>query len=328
MTRHEANLNVAELRDAADTAATLAAAVDSGLFEALAEGDGTPARIASRRDMNERAVAILLAFLADLGLAEERDDGGFRLTDGARRRFGDPSSPEYEGGGLPLWLHNLRSWTRLPEVLRTGEPAGQVGEGEEDENAIARFMAGMAAAPKERVLKAVDHCLGRKPDARTLLDLGGGPGHYSRAFIERGLEATLMDLPATVDYVAEAYELADVDGLDLARGDFTTDPLPDGPFDIVHLSNILHIYSPERNREILRKAAAVTAPGGVAAILDFVRGRSPIAARFALVMLLNTEGGNTYTEDEYREWLGEAGFGEVRVDDIDPERQLVTGVRE
>ena len=30
-------------------------------------------------------------------------------------------------------------------------------------------------------------------------------------------------------------------------------------------------------------------------------------------MLVNTESGNTYSEQEYRRWLGAAGFKEVEV---------------
>jgi hypothetical protein len=69
------------------------------------------------------------------------------------------------------------------------------------------------------------------------------------------------------------------------------------------------------------------APGGGIAIADFVRGRSPRAARFALVMLLRTEGGDTYTEREYADWLDSAGFDGMRIDDLDAERQLVTARR-
>lgn len=44
-------------------------------------------------------------------------------------------------------------------------------------------------------------------------------------------------------------------------------------------------------------------------------------------MLLRTEAGDTYTEDESRDWLREAGFTDVQTDDVDVDRQLVTGVK-
>jgi hypothetical protein len=48
-------------------------------------------------------------------------------------------------------------------------------------------------------------------------------------------------------------------------------------------------------------------------IRDFVRGLSKEAALFAVNMLVNTESGNTYSEEEYREWLNTAGFEGVEV---------------
>lgn len=44
-------------------------------------------------------------------------------------------------------------------------------------------------------------------------------------------------------------------------------------------------------------------------------------------MLLRTEAGDVYTEDELRAWLEEAGLEEVRAEDVDVDRQLVTARR-
>lgn len=317
--------SINELRDAAEVAATIAAAAEVGIFRALGAGAATDAELAAEAGIDRRAAAIVVSALAESGLVEDRE-GRYRLRPDAARHLANPGSPDYAGGGLALWLYNLRAWADLPVALRTGEPVVEWTEAM-DEEALARFMAGMAAAPAARVRRVVELCLDRNPDARTVLDLGGGPGHYARAFIEAGLEATLFDKPETVEYVADAYGLAEVPGLRLEGGDFVEDELPSGPFDIVLLSNILHMYPPERNREVLRKVAAVTAPAGVAAIQEFVRGRSPRAARFAIIMLLRTEGGNAYDEYEYGDWLERTGFADVGIEDVDPDRQLVTAIR-
>lgn len=316
--------SLAELRDEAEVTVTVAAAFAAGVFRALADEPGSAPEVAERAGLDPRAVGILLPALAELGILED-EDGRFRPTETCRRSLCDPESDDFVGGGLPLWLNNLTGWTRLPEVLRTGEPVRSAGS-VRDEESLRRFMAGMAAAPEARVRAIVDRCLARVPDARTVLDVGGGPGHMARRFLERGLRATLLDTPETVDFVADEYGLADVEALDLVGADFTTDPLPDGPFDVVLLSNVLHIYGPEENRRVVAEAARVTAPGGVVAVQDFVRGWSGRAARFALVMLMRTESGNTYGEEELRRWMAAAGLGEVRVESLDPDRQLVTGI--
>lgn len=312
------DLGLTELRDAAELAATVAAAAEAGILHALAMGPTSAGDIARSTGLDGRATRLVVAALEEAGFARPAE-GGHELSERGRRELGEDGA----GGGLALWLKNLQSWTRLPDVLRSGAPIEEGGT-EDNEEALARYMAGMAAAPAERIERLVALCLERVPHPRRALDLGGGPGHMARAFAGRGIRTTLFDTPQTVGYVRDAYGLADVDDLELVGGDFMKDPLPAGPFDLVLMSNITHIYSPEGNRKLLTKAADVLAPGGGVAIADFVRGRSPRAARFALVMLLRTEGGDTYPEQEYAGWLNDAGFDRVEVHDLDTERQLIT----
>ena len=330
--------DLTELRDLAETTATVAAAADAGVYRAMADiGEPTTAdEVADRAGLDARAVRILLPVLVEIGLLERSGDR-FTLIDSARRALAEPDADQYEAGGLPLWIHNLRAFTHLPGVLRSGEPLEREEESEDEaRESLERFMAGMAAAPRERVERIVEACLDRASTSpatatddgpRTVLDLGGGPGHMARAFAERGLRTTLFDRPETIEYVAKAYELTDVDGLELVGGDFVEDPLPEGPFDVVLISNVVHIYPPEVNRVLLRKVAAVTSPGGVVGIADFFRGRSRRAVHFALVMLLRTEGGNTYTEKEVGAWLDEAGFRSPETVRVDEDRHLITAVR-
>lgn len=326
-------------RDLAEETAAVAGATVAGLFRALDGGPRTASGLADALGLEPRPVEILLAFLADVGLLTA-EDGAYALTDRTRRTLADPDSDAYVAGGLPLWVSNLRAFARLPSVLESGGPVqedddrgdGSASDGASDRGRregerLARFMAAMNAAPRDRIRHLVDLCLDRAPQARRVLDLGGGPGHMSREFARRGLEVVLFDLPETVRFVASEYGLENEEAITLVGGDFHENSLPEGPFDVVLMSNILHIYSPERNRRLVEKAAEVTREGGVCAIAEFVRDVSPRAARFALVMLLKTEEGNTYTEEEYAAWLRDAGFRDPRLEHLDEERQLVTAIR-
>ncbi|MEJ2215420.1 MAG: methyltransferase [Gemmatimonadota bacterium] len=316
-----------DMRDGAETAVLVSAAVETGLLRALVSGPSTAAEVAARLDLDERAVGIVLAALVPAGLVTV-DNECFALTEVGRGQFADAASPEYMAGGLPHWLSVVRAFTRLPEAIREGGPVGDRLPGERARGHVARFMSAMASRNDEQVSRTVALVLGRRPRARAALDLGGGPGVYARAMRAAGVEhVTLYDQPETIDYVLEAYDLGSAPGIEAVRGDFMLDPLPAGPFDIVLLSNVVHIYEAEANAALLRRAAQVTAPGGVVAIGDFVRGRSPRAARFAVVMLLRTEGGNTYDEATYERWLRDSGFVDVQVDDLNDRAQLVTAVR-
>jgi SAM-dependent methyltransferase/DNA-binding transcriptional ArsR family regulator len=341
--------SLVELRDLAESVVTVAAAVEAGLFRALAHGPASVRDLAVRLGLDPRAVGIVLPVLMELGLAEVENDAGevgdagdagaearYRLTGRGQRELGDSGSPDYQASGLPLWLENLRAWTTLVDPLRTGRPVSRTGAGNHGEDGggeeatrrdhIARFMAGMAAAPGERVSRLVDGVLARRPGASTLLDLGGGPGHIARAFVERGLDVVLLDRPEVVEFVRDEYALDRVERLQTVGADLLAGGLPPGPFDVVLLSNILHMLSPDQSMALLGKARAVLGPDGVVAIADFVRGRSPRAARFALVMLLRTDGGNTYTFQEHEAWLARTGFHRPELMDLDPERQLITAV--
>jgi len=45
---------------------------------------------------------------------------------------------------------------------------------------VAAFMNAMASRPDIITKESVEHCLIRKKDAKNVLDLGGGPGKYSK----------------------------------------------------------------------------------------------------------------------------------------------------
>jgi hypothetical protein len=95
------------------------------------------------------------------------------------------------------------------------------------------------------------------------------------------------------------------------------------------MGNICHIYSEDENIALIKKTTTLLKRGGLIAIEDFVRGRSPLAEMFAVNMLANTERGNTYREAQYRKWLEEAGFNSIEILDL-PERenQLITAFLE
>lgn len=219
----------------------------------------------------------------------------------------------------------MDAWLELPEIIKGAKPE------REEKHDVAAFMNAMASRPDKVVEETVDHCLKRMKNARNVLDLGGGPGKYSRAFINRGLSAVLYDLPEAIDYVSIKFGLKDIKALTLKKGDFTKETKEfvnefDGEtFDIVFMGNICHIYSEEENRRLIRRVSSVLKDGGMIAIEDFVRGRSPVAEMFAVNMLANTEGGSTYTEEQYREWLKDAGFGNIEVIDLaEKDSQLIT----
>lgn len=104
--------------------------------------------------------------------------------------------------------------------------------------------------------------------------------------------------------------------VELMAGDFYQDELPKG-CDAAWLSAIIHQNSPAENLLLFQKVYRALEPGGVILIRDHImdetRTQPASGAVFALNMLVNTRGGDTYTFSEIRRALEEAGFGEVKV---------------
>ena len=99
----------------------------------------------------------------------------------------------------------------------------------------------------------------------TILDIGGGPGHYSIYYARRGHPVTLLDLSGeNVRFAKKKARQYGVkltalqgDALDLSR-------FPDAAFDTVFLMGPLyHLMNEESRRQALREAARVLKPGGV-----------------------------------------------------------------
>ena len=267
------------------------AAAGSGLLAAL---PGTAEELAGPLDLNPHAVRVTLDALGAWGVVE-RDDGG-------RYRLG-PEAPE--GDGIASLRHHARavgSWSASLDSRLRGEPV-EVRPGMPDPELFIDALAvgGRAAAPG-----VVDACLARFPDAKSVIDLGGGHGEYSLEFARRGLRVTMQDLPVMIDVVRRRGRLTEA-GVQLVAGSFF-DGVPPGPFHLAFCAGITHTFDARHNQTLFRNLrAAVSSAGGVA-VVTFFRNRQPMADVFAVQMMANANGGDTHGEDEYRRWLGEAGF--------------------
>jgi predicted O-methyltransferase YrrM len=175
-----------------------------------------------------------------------------------------------------------------------------------------RFIAAMQAnaAPKADELVGMLDLVG----VRTVLDLGGGSGAYAAAFARRDdqLEPTLFDLPDVIEVATRYLQRAGIiHRIRILAGDMLQDPLG-GPYDLIWISAIVHMFSPEQNAQLLQRCAEALRPAGQLVIHDFImddtRTQPPAGALFALNMLVNTAQGDSYTEREIREWISDAGL--------------------
>lgn len=291
----------------------LLTAVELDVFTAVGKG-ATAREVAARLKTNPRATETLLNGLVALG-ALTKQDGKFGTTE-ELARYLVAGSAEYARESLMHTVHMWGSWGGLTESVRIGTAAIRPGISGEDEQWTEAFIAAMhrnAASAAEGLVRQVG-----ADGVRRMLDVGGGSGAYSIAFAQANpaLKAEVLDLGAVVKIAQRHIDAAGLDGRVGTRvGDLTKDEFGSN-YDMVLLSAICHMLSPEENQDLLRRCARALGPGGRVVIRDFILEEdktAPVsAAMFAVHMLVNTPGGSTYSEGEYRNWLVAAGFREVK----------------
>jgi SAM-dependent methyltransferase len=292
----------------------LIAAIELDLFTAVGTGHWTIPDLAREMKVSERGLAILCRNLAMAGLLKKQGETYRNSRLGATAL--NAHHPAYRGDYLQLITSHWADWGRLPESVKSGLPLDHNEPEEPDYR--RRFTWAMHHRTLEIAPKIATQIDLR--GARTLLDLGGGPGTYAMAFLAKNatLRATVCDRPAALDVAKEiASTHKSATRLSYLPLDLLTEAIP-GAYDVIWYSNVLHIYSPKDNQTLFRRALASLNPGGRLLIQDaFLHDGEGLfpeeASLFAVSMLLFTLRGNTYSAAETRAWLMDAGFERIRV---------------
>ena len=292
----------------------LIAAIELDLFTAIGTEVWTIPDLARDMKVSERGLAILCRNLAMAGLLKKQSETyrNSRLSATALNAH----HSAYRGDYLRLITNHWADWGRLPESVKSGLPLDH--DEPEESDYRRRFTWAMHHRTLETAPKVAAQ-IGLR-GARTLLDLGGGPGTYAMAFLAKNpaLRATVCDRPAALDVAKEIASTHKAGArLSLMPLDFLAEPIP-GTYDIIWCSNVLHIYSPTDNQALFRRALAALNPGGHLLIQDaFLHDREGLfpeeASLFAVSMLLFTERGDIYKAAETRTWLTDVGFEQIKV---------------
>ncbi len=181
------------------------------------------------------------------------------------------------------------------------------------ETAKHDFLAGMhgfGLLSSPRVIEAFD-----LTPYQCLVDLGGATGHLAMAACERypKLRAAVFDLPSVIEVTREYVNKRGFqDRIELIPGDFFKDPLPEA--DLFSLGRILHDWSEEKIRLLLRRIYARLPRGGALLIAERLLDETKTGPLNALAQSLNMlvcTDGKERTLSEYTAFLREAGFAEV-----------------
>ena len=291
------------------------------VFDRFAGGPVTADELRADLGLAERPAAVLLTALRAFGLLEE-EAGRLDLSELAREHL--TTGGPFDVGDYVRMAADSPGVLTMVERLRSNRPAGSAPEESgaafiyregiesamEQEEAARRLT--LALAGRARNVAPVLAERAQLGSARTLLDVGGGTGLYSIAFLQKnaGLRAVVWDRPEVLKVTAELAAAHGVaDRLECRPGDMFADAAP--PADVVLLSNVLHDWDVPECRRLVSKCAAALPRGGRLLIhdvflYDALDGPLPIAL-YSAALFCVTEG-RAYSAAEYRGWLREAGL--------------------
>lgn len=294
-------------------ACVLQTAVKLRVFTHLGKVEMDAGELAELMKTDPRATSLLLNALVSLGLL--RKSGTQYRNTSLTETYLDESSHGFMGNIIYHYSYMYDHWGRLTDAVRTG---GAVVKSEDRQpDATRQFLLGMhnlAVRGAEALVDELDF-----GSYGSLLDLGGGPGTYALYFCRKHprLSGVVFDLPDTEPLAREQIERFGLaHRVTFQAGNFHTDPLPKGPFDVVFMSQILHSSSFDECAELIRATYPIVKPGGEVIVQEFVlddeKTAPTFAAVFALNMLIHTPRGRTFSFDEIKGWLLDAGFRDVK----------------
>ena len=271
--------------------------------------------IAAAIDAKPDTLARLLNAGVALKLLESAGDGNYRLNPVLRPVLLETAGDSYLGNWLNLLDYFSSSLTDLDKAAVKGGPTLNY-LATKDKKDIREFTLAMhnyAAFRGKELVRFLD-----ASDCSTLLDLGAGPGTYAfhLGMANPDLELFLLDLPEVLEVahdVESRYQLEN--RINYLPVDVTKEEIP-GTYDMVLVSNTLHMLGEEESRKLLKRLFNVVNPGG-SLVIQFqymkdnrLGGRWP--TMLDLVQLCITDDGQNHTVGETRSWMEKAGYSGIK----------------
>jgi ubiquinone/menaquinone biosynthesis C-methylase UbiE len=310
-------------------AQVLFVAIDMDVFT-LTAGNGKSCKVIARKLRTDlRATEMILNALVSLEFL--RKIGEVYRNTAISNRYLVKGSQLYQGDRIHHFHNMWDCWSKLNVAIKTGKPtAYDNAEEEVDEKRLREFIRAMHNIG---VVQAGEICeeLHLKK-YRSLLDLAGGQGTYAVRFVKENpkMKAVVFDLPEVIKITRDHIKESGMKGKVATKaGDCLKDSFGKELYDIVFVSNLLHIYKPGENRKILKKCWDSLLKKGIVVIQEFVLNSAKtqplFGTLFSLNMLMGTHRGSSYSYVEMKEWLKDVGFKNIKKVDLDLDSGLIIG---
>jgi len=296
----------------------LVAAVELGVFDALADGGPSPVGpLAERAGASPEHLAALLDGIVALGLLD-KVRGTYELNDTAVRYLTSDGAATM-ADLVAVANGPLGNWEHLADTIRDGGPATPV-----DDDPVgfylplvrATFPTQLRAAGRTAALLG----LARAAGPLRVLDVGAGGAPWTVAFLTQCPDATAVvnDLPGVVDHARERLSEAGVgDRVEIRPGDYFAVDWEPGDYDLVVLGHVCRAEGTEGTRRLLGRAWDALRPGGRLLLADYFpdndRKLNPFGVLMGLTMVAATARGRAFTPAEARSLLADRGFARIRL---------------
>jgi len=152
---------------------------------------------------------------------------------------------------------------------------------------------------------------------KKLLDLGGGPATFAITFckVNPMIDATVFDFPEIIQIAKQNISKHRMEqNINVVGGDFTKDDIGND-YDCVILSNVMHFFNPEENKNTVKKSYEALKEGGMFILHDFFfedhqKTKPFVVSEFTIDCLTMGLTFN-FSKEEVTEMLKGIGFKEV-----------------
>jgi ubiquinone/menaquinone biosynthesis C-methylase UbiE len=313
----------------------LTTAIELDIFTKIAHGLVTLDALSRDTGCSRNGLSMLLPALTALEFLAE--DGGSYSLPPVSGAYLTKTSPHYIGGYVSVTTaHAWPAWAHLSAVVRTGRPDREV-QGEQRDGEFFCELVPALHVLTSAAARAAAAALGNRNSAglSRVLDVAAGSAVWSLAVVRQNPEArvTVIDLPEVLERVTQKYVEREgrSDRFTFRPGSLRTMDFGEGLFDLVILGHVCHGEGAERSRSLIRRAHRALRPGGqilgAELLPDDDRHGPLLPLLFGLHMLVLTDGGGTFTLAEFRSWLSEAGFDDVKTLAVPAPSPLILATR-
>ena len=298
----------------------ISAAVNHKVFDALESGAKTVEQLKKQTGASARGLRAIMDALVGLELLKKDRQSRYSLTPESQA-FLISEKPGTLAGFFGSILPVMASrWLRLTDIVRDGRPAVAVNQETEGTEFFSQLVETIIPMSYAGAQKLADHLkVAKAKEQVRVIDLAAGSGIWGLAVAQRSprVRVTAIDWAGMIPTTKRITEKFGVrDRFDFIEGDLLDANFGSGGYHVATLGHILHSEGEQRSRQLLKKTFRALKSGGTIAIAEWLvnddRTKPLPSLMFSVQMLVNTEKGDTFSFNEIKKWLEEAGFKKVR----------------